>query len=386
MYGKEQKKNKALTPVRRWTLPIAVFLFAAIAGCSIFGSDGRSAESIDQKIDKEVWRMRDMYVRLEAQDKLKGAAVAPNQHPVNIAPEQLYNAFAQITVKTDEKYGYLPLFSEFELKTLSNNVSTALAEASPAEDVTFALVGWHKGGGGLFGAAVQQVTTGRVFYQNGQVNLILGDAHRDVQEGENFASQPAQTGDRRLDPFVPGMRSFTRPHKWQIAAASNSGVYSAPGGQRHDWLVFSAQALAAAPPPAEDRPTNNAAEQARYEQLQKQVDQLQQQLQTMRQNQAAPAYQAQPAQPAYPGYYQYPAAPGYPAQPAPPGNQYPANPAPGTYGSAAPPAPAYNPAGETPSGGNSIQQRLMVLDDLKNKGLISDTEYQQKRNEILSGR
>lgn len=378
-------RNKAL-PRRRWIAVGALFVVGATAGCSLFGSDSKSAELVEQKIDKEVWHMRDMYVRLEAQDKAAGAVVPPNQHPVNVSPEQLYNAFSQITIKTDNKAGYLPLFTEFELGVLSQNVSTALAEARPDQDVTFAIVGWHKGGGGMFSLAVQQVSTGRVFYQNGQVNLIFGAAHRDVDSGESFATRSAETGDRRLDPFVPGMRSFTQPHKWQIAAAPGSGVYSGPGGKRSDWLIFSAQALAAAPPAAPGRPANTAAEQARYEQLQKQVDQLQQQLQTMRQTQPAPAYPAQPAQPAYPGY-QYPAAPGYPAQPAYPGYQYPSTQAPGYYGSAAPPAqpaPA-GPLGQTPSGGNSAQQRMMVLDDLKSKGLISDEEYQQKRGEILSG-
>jgi len=382
---KTTRRNKAL-PVRRWLSAFAIVAVAATAGCSLFGSDSKSAESVEQKIDKDVWHMRDMFVRLEAQDKPKGAAVAPNQHPVNVTQEQLYNALSQITIKTSDKLGYLPLFTEFELGVLSKNVSDGLAEARPDQDVTFAVVGWHKGAG-VFSISEQEVTTGRVFYQNGQINLIIGAAHRPVDEGENYATRSAETGDRRLDPFVPGMRSFTQPHKWQIAAAPGSGVYSAPGGQRSDWLVFSAQALAAAPPPSADRPANNAAEQTRYEQLQKQVDQLQQQLQGMRQNQPAGAYPAQPAQPAYPGY-QYPAAPGYPAQPAYPGYQYPANPQPGYYGSAAPApqaAPVTQP-GQSPSGGTSIDQRLMVLDDLKNKGLISDDEYQQRRNEILSGR
>jgi len=377
-------ENKAL-PRRRWLPAVAIFAVVATAGCSLFGSDSKSAESVEQKIDKDVWHMRDMFVRLEAQDKPKGAAVAPNQHPVSITQEQLYNALSQITIETSEKTGYLPLFTEFELGVLSKNVSDGLAEARPDQDVTFAVVGWHKGAG-VFALSEQEVTTGRVFYQNGQVNLIIGTAHRPVEEGENYATQTAQTGDRRLDPFVPGMRSFTQPHKWRIAATSGSGVYSAPGGQRADWLVFSAQALAATPPVGPGRPTNNAAEQARYEQLQKQVDQLQQQLQGMKQNQPAGAYPAQPAQPAYPGY-QYPAAPGYPAQPAYPGYQYPANPQPGYYGSAAPaPQAAPVPPGQSPSGGTSVEQRLMVLDDLKSKGLISDDEYQQRRNEILSGR
>jgi hypothetical protein len=380
MTNKKHNENNIL-PARRLFSIAALFVLGATAGCSLFGADGKSAESVEQKIDKDVWHMRDMYVRIEVQDAPKGAQVPPNQHPVNVAPDQLYNAFSQITIKISEKAAYVPLFTEFELGVLSQNVSTALAEAGPSQDVTFAVVGWHKGGA-LFSLSVQQLTTGRVFYQNGQVNLILGAAHRDVDEGESYATRAATTGDRRLDPFVPGMRSFTQPHKWRLAAAPGSGVYGAPGGKRSDWLVFSAQALAAPPPAAAGRPgAPSAAEQARYEQLRQQMNQLQQELQSLRQGQPAPA---QPAQPAVPGYQTYP---GYPAQPATPGYQYPA--APGTQGYYGyPPAQAAPalPPGQSPSGGDSIQQRLLVLDDLRNKGLISDQEYQQKRGEILSGR
>ncbi len=392
-----------------WRGPLAaagLFILGATSACSLFGSDDSTpvttgaGGNVQQKVEKEIWTMRDMYVRLEPQDSAKGGATPPNQHPVNVADSQLYNAFSQITIKTKEKIGYLPLFTEFELDVLSRHVAEGLAQAGPNQDVTFAVVGWHKGGDGMFAMASQQVTTGRVFYQNGRINLIIGEAHRDVAEGENYATREAGTGDRRLDPFVPGMRSFTQTHKWALAAAPGSGVYGAPGGGRSDWLVFSAQALAAAPPSAPGtRSTGpSAAEQARYDQLQQQVNQLQQQLQSMHQGQGTAPAAAAPAQPAYPGYQ---AQPGYAPPPAYPGYQTPAYPNQaypnqaypnqGYYnnGYPAPTAPAQAapaaPQGQSPDGGESVQQRLMVLDDLKSKGLISDAEYQQRRNQILSG-
>jgi hypothetical protein len=382
-----KKINKNNVPRGRFLAVAALLTVAATGGCSLFGLDEAGAEDkaeqqadrqqVDkQQVDNQIWHMRDMYVRLEAQDKLKGAPPPPNQQPVTIAQSQLYNALSQVTIKTNEKIGYVPLFTEFELGILSQNISTGLAQARADEDVTFAVIGWHKGGGSMFTVSTQQLTSGRVFYQNGQVNLIIGVAHRDVSEGENYATAGAAAGDRRTDPFVPGMRGMTQPHKWELAAAPNSGVYSAPGGKRSDWLVFSAQAFAAAPPPVPgQRPAApSAAEQAKYDQLNKQVQQMQQELQNMRQNQGAAPAAAYPAQP--PGYPAQSAYPAYPAQPAYPGYQAPANPG---Y-----PAPAQAP-GQSPSGGQSIQDRLMVLDDLKNKGLISDAEYQQKRNQILSG-
>lgn len=377
MTRKRVNENK---PGRTGRGVVCAFAAAAMlaAAAVLFAALPAAAESTDRSVEKEVWSMRDMYVRLEAQDKYKGNAPPPNQHPVTIAPSQLYNALSQITILTHKKDGHQPLFSEFELDILSKNLAAALAEAGPSQDVTFAVNGWHKGGG-MFGTSVETVTTGRVFYHNGQINLIIGDAHRPVDMGENFATNAAAVGDRRLDPFVPGMRGFTKRHKWTLGAEPDSGVYSAPGGKRSDWLVFSAQALSAPPPAIPGRPgAPSAAEQARYDALSKQVQQLQQQLQQLQQSRGAAPATAVPGQPA--PNYQQPAYPnqGYP-QPAYPnqGYQQPGYPAP-TPGTSQVP-------GQSPSGGNSVEQRLLVLDDLKNKGLISEEEYQQRRAQVLSG-
>jgi hypothetical protein len=379
---------------------LLVLVPIGLAGCSLFGSDNGSG--IEQKVAKEIWRSRDSYVRIENQDAPKGVTVPPNSQPVNLAPDQIRNALDAIKVQHDPKEAAIPLFSDWELDTLSKYVSEGLAQAAANQDVTFAIVGWHKG---LLGLREPKLTTGRVFYNAGQLNLIVGQAQRDANAEDPYYRQ--QDNDRRLDPYVPGMRSFTIPHKWVLRAPPNAGVYSAANTTRTDWLVFTAQAMAAPPPGS--RTALSAADAARYEQLRKEVERLQRDLQTVRQTPGAPAVpQAAPygAAPAYPGYSAYPAAPtyqqpapGYPAYPAAPTYQqpapgYPAYPAAPAYQTApgystapaAPQAAGTPPApGQVQSGGSAIDQRLMVLDDLMRKGLISEDEYQQRRAEILSG-
>ncbi len=108
--------------------------------------------------------------------------------------------------------------------------------------------------------------------------------------------------------------------------------------------------------------------------------------------------QGYPQQPGYPqqgypqqpqqGYPQQPGQPGYPQQAQAPGG-YPQ--APGGYGpppGAPPGAPAAfpqagPPAAAAPAGGPTVEERLAKLQDLKSKGLISEEDFNARKNKIL---
>jgi membrane protease subunit (stomatin/prohibitin family) len=100
--------------------------------------------------------------------------------------------------------------------------------------------------------------------------------------------------------------------------------------------------------------------------------------------------QGYPQQPGYgqaPGGYPqapggYPQAPGGYPQQGPGGypQQAPGAP-PGAPPQAAPPGPA--PAAAAPSGAPSVEERLAKLQDLKNKGLISDEDFNARKAKIL---
>ncbi len=320
----------------------AVFISVGLGGCAFL--DFGSGQGIERKVDKVVWELRDNYVRLERQDVLKGKTLPPNAHPVNILADRLKTALAKIQVKHSNKDRPAPLFSEWELDQLSSHISAGLAEARPNQDVTFAIVGWHKGG--LGGLKQPTVTTGRVFYQGGQLNLILGEAQRATETGENLTRQ-AQA-DRRLDPYVPGMRGFTKRHDWVLVTEPGSGIHRPPGTNRSDWVVLSPRALTAAPTAVSARGGAPAAAASEVELLRRELEQLRREV---RGGAGAPGY-------SYPS-----TAPAQPAQ---------------TYS----PAPTAQVPGTADP---NARQRLIVLDDLRNRGLISDEEYQVKRQRILSG-
>jgi hypothetical protein len=326
-------------------LLLVVSLSAGLGGCSVFDF-GSGGEGVEQKVDKLIWRNRDSYVRLERQDVRKGRAVPPNAHPVNISPDRLENGLAKIEIKRSKKEGPIPLFTEWELESLSKHVSAGLAQARPDQDVTFSIVGWPKGE--RLGLKEPKLTTGRVFYQGGQLNLIFGEAHREAND-QDWPIREHES-DRRLDPYVPGMRSFTKRHEWELMAEPGSGIHRPLGVKRTDWLVFAPQALAAPPTAVSARGGAPAAAASEVDQLRQELQQLRREMQSGR---------------SAPGGYYPPAAPAQPAQ---------------TY--APPPPPQAQPPG---GAGGSVQQRLLVLEDLWRRGLISDEEYETKRQKILGG-
>jgi hypothetical protein len=170
--------------------------------------------------------------------------------------------------------------------------------------------------------AMRDVTTGRVFRSERGLEIIFGLVRKD------FESQFRGSG--YLIPFEPGQRA--KP----VASASRVSLPAGAGSQlRPDWITVSldaAQKPAAAP---------------------------------------APAAGAVAAPPPPVGAVAAPA----PAQPSP----------------AAPPMAAPPPAAQPPAAtrtpddiAKSVAERLSVLQKLRDRGVITEQEYQERRRAILS--
>lgn len=125
------------------------------------------------------------------------ATDAPNQHPVQLSPEQIAATLASIQVRPFKEVG--PLFSDDELKKFALPISIALAKAAPGQDVEFVSVGQH----GLLGIiAPQLANAGRIFYADGRLHVILGTVHKEFL-GDYLR------GSRRKPVFSFGSRAKT---------------------------------------------------------------------------------------------------------------------------------------------------------------------------------
>jgi hypothetical protein len=203
-----------------------------------------------------LWSANDQWVKIEPQDD---AAAPPNDHPAQLASEAVSNALAALRIRiVDEDTAaeaQRSVFTAEELRNLAPRIASGLAKAGPQQDVTFSTIGSHpRAAGGL--VKDPGVNTGRVFYDDGKINVIFGE----LQSGYRKRNVYGQ----RTEDFVPrqqGSRTKPAENEWALAARPGIELHSNAGGLRNDWVEIdgaavvagaaaASQAPAAAMPPA----------------------------------------------------------------------------------------------------------------------------------------
>jgi hypothetical protein len=188
-----------------------------------------------------LWSANDQWVKIEPQDD---AAAPPNDHPAQLASEAVSNALAALRTRiVDEEStaaAQRPVFTAEELRNLAPRIASGLAKAGPRQDVTFSTIGSHpRSGGGL--VKDPGVNAGRVFYDDGRINVIFGE----LQSGYRKRNVYGQ----RTEDFTPrqqGSRSKAAEQELALAARPGVELHSNAGGVRNDWVEIDAAAVAAA--------------------------------------------------------------------------------------------------------------------------------------------
>jgi len=154
--------------VSRGLVTFPAIIAVALVTVLSMGSAGCSTvKSIipEGKVDKELFKSRDQFVRIVKQDTAKGVKTPPNEHPVLLETEQIRSALASMEVMLDKQDKSAPVFSNAQLDTISPHISRGLAAAGPNEDIVFAVIDSFKAVQGL--AKDQKYTAARVFYRDG---------------------------------------------------------------------------------------------------------------------------------------------------------------------------------------------------------------------------
>ena len=197
-----------------------------------------------ETVNSSVWELNEQYVRLV---EIEPDAL-PNDHPVRIDKTELQQALASLQlwreggVFRDEES--LPVYPPGQAELIARYVSDALSKADAREDVIFNVRSYSSVL--LSMAKEREWTTGRVFYEDGGLNLIIGEYQKRLDKGKKMVEGSFGIVDDFRDIyFDPGTR--TRKGKMPGRIVTTSGVKLArEGDDRPDWVVLDIEAAALA--------------------------------------------------------------------------------------------------------------------------------------------
>ncbi len=292
---------------------------------------------------------KEMIIWSEAADYIAVEDVknATNDHPQDLDANKIYSLLKNIRIQ-EEEAGFFDLsifesedeyssemFTRNELLKLSRHLGRAFATAKANQDVIFSVTDSHPKTIGKSSST----TTGRVFYKDGVLNLIIGEFRVDLAQKYRMRggySDVSEKVDRaKLDSFRlnVGNRNKSLKPSFSYLTDTNQSLYESDKGIRNDWLQINVdQALAAYAEPKKPESTPGAAsvqaDDKSYQTLEQKVETLERRLD---EKQAA------------------------------------STPDPSTSSAVS----------------NSVESRLSRLKNIYEKGLIDETRYNQKVQEIL---
>ena len=265
----------------------------------------------EKKAEKVIWQDGpNRYIKIVPQDSTNFGL---NEHPVNLSEEDINISLSQLKIDTGR--GVFPVFSEEQILRLSAGLASGLNTASTEQDIIFVL---EKSESQMMGYQnADYFVAGRVFYQWGRLNLVLGDYDRVRNIGFESAYDP-KSADTVNYSFEHGKRTSESVSPNLI----DKKVFDTPGisnkfvtsGRRSDWFQVDVNKISS----AFDKRKRMAFREAKNEKLME-----------MR----------------------------------------------SLFGAGQGASPAKS--------GRTIEERLVSLNSLKEKGLISEEEYSLKRKQIL---
>lgn len=284
------------------------------------------------KGDDILWKSGlNLVIKYDRQDTKDFGA---NDHPVSLEESAITNALESLSYEDKSlitgKVDIEPVFSFRQAGLLGEYLSKGLENARPDQDIVFVIQSSSRK---LLILTERAFVAGRAFYKNGKLNLILGDYDRARNEAFEAVYDPSGKGN------IP--YTFNHGYRGKTASGFKDELVDIPGvtnkvvgtEQRKNWFEIdvnkASQAWVAKKKGEEqlESGVNSAAMQREAEKLAQERRQLRLEMAKMRKE--------------------------------------------------------MEEGGAVSSGGLSIEDRLLRLEQLKEKGLITEDEYQAKRREVL---
>ena len=297
--------------------------FLLCFSCGTFADFFGSGENI-------LWESgKNLYIQLDEQDKFRSGNTPPNDHPVTLDGKQITDALKLIILWEKEgifgEAGSIKVFSDSQANLLGNYLSQGLTKAKPDQDITFVLASLT---GRLFKERVY--ASGRAFYHDNRLHIILGVHNRHTDKGAEAVAGGTGVSEMQYY-FDVGSRAKSSDFKGNIITGDGIEAYTQGNKRRRDWIVIDVPVAAAAyiaQTEKKENPAGADAEAIRLEaaKLAKERRDMRAEMAKMRKEMNESMDNREEL---------------------------------------------------------TIEERLAELDELHEKNLISDAEYEQKRKEIL---
>lgn len=308
------------------TVFIITILFFPSSAIAIdwFGDDGEK--------EGVIWSSGiNRYIKYVEQDESK---FGRNEHPVELNKKEIQLALSALEMPDD---GFLAsdeatknIFTVQQIQLLSEQIPKGLKNAKPEQDITFVLESVETK---MLGLKEKTYTTGRIFFNENKLNILIGEYKFFRSDAFEKAYDPGGQGEV---PYNFNMGKRSKPSKaFKGMFVNVTGIENKKlNGIRHDWFVIDVK-LAAEAYVAQKNKIENPA--TKYDkQLEAEAAKLAKQRREMRAEMARMRKEVQDI------------------------------------------------SSKEPASAKSIEERMATLDQLLDKKLITQEEYDSKRKEILS--
>ncbi len=226
------------------TLVVAVTSAAPVAAIDLIPDIFKST-----KINRNVWKLQEQHVALAPQSDDKTAGIPRNQHPVVLDIGELRDALRSLELWMEGGFfrneEAVPVLSAGQISAMVRYVVEGLAQAEPNEDIVFNIRGY--GNIALDVIREKYWTAGRIFYADDRLNLIIGTYRikkdRGIRQAEgaygilnNYSDLRFEHGDRDDVAKMPG----------RIVTTAGVALNSERGRERPDWVQIDIAAAAGA--------------------------------------------------------------------------------------------------------------------------------------------
>lgn len=306
-------------------MPVLLALSVPATAGGLFGFGGD---------DKEIWRASEQYVKLGRQD---GRNTPPNDHPVELSPDDVAAALRSLEYwsgRGRESGESEVVFLPGVASSLGGRIVQGLAKAEPDQDVVFAVAQMKRLALGLRDRAY---VGGRAFYKDGKLNIILGDYDRPPDRGRETAAAAHGYDYSATYFFNEGSRSRSGQFNHSVMTGGGIQVHEDDRGvRRNDWFVIDVDEAARTARMRDQQREEPETAQARK--LREDAARMQREQRELRAEMARMRQEIR----------------------------------------------QIGDGSASPGSGQTIEERLAVLEKLRGEDLITDEEYQARRQEILS--